>query len=169
VHLATHGFFAEERCDSSPIGSGGSSPLLLSGLAFAGANRRSEIRAGEMEEDGILTAEEIASLDLSGVEWVVLSACETGVGRLHAGEGVLGLRRAFETAGVGTLIMSLWQVEDEATREWMGNLYRDRLAGRSTAEAVRRAGLEMIRSRRESGVSTHPFTWGAFVAAGNWQ
>ena len=81
---------------------------------------------------------------------------------------MLGLRRAFETAGVGTLIMSLWQVEDEATREWMGALYRERLAGRSTMESVRRAGLEMIRDRRETGLSTHPFVWGAFVAAGDW-
>jgi len=161
VHLATHGFFALQ-------GQGCESPLLLSGLAFAGANRRRDVRPGEREEDGILTAEEIASLDLTGVEWVVLSACETGVGKVQSGEGVLGLRRAFETAGAGTLIMSLWQVEDEATREWMGHLYRERLQGRSTADAVRRAGLAMIRARRDAGVPAHPFVWGAFVAAGDW-
>ena len=177
VHLATHGFFGQDRCASSLDraresetlrGQGGESPLLLSGLAFAGANRRRDVRNVDREEDGILTAEEIASLDLTGVEWVVLSACETGVGQVQSGEGVLGLRRAFETAGAGTLIMSLWQVEDEATREWMGHLYRERLQGRSTAEAVRRAGLAMIRARRAAGVSAHPFAWGAFVAAGDW-
>jgi len=178
VHLATHGFFAQDRCTSSleraraSNDSGGASvesPLLLSGLALAGANRRREVRADEDGEDGVLTAEEIASLDLAGVEWVVLSACETGVGRVWSGEGVLGLRRAFETAGAGTLIMSLWQVEDEATREWMGHLYRERLDGRATAEAVRRSSLAMIRARREAGAPTHPFTWGAFVAAGDWR
>jgi CHAT domain-containing protein len=178
VHLATHGFFAQDRCassldqahdsDSTP-GQGGASPLLLSGLALAGANRRGDLQTVKKEEDGILTAEEIASMDLTGVEWVVLSACETGVGKVQSGEGVLGLRRAFETAGAGTLIMSLWQVEDEATREWMGHLYRERLQGRTTAASVRSAGMAMIRERREAGVPTHPFSWGAFVAAGGWR
>ena len=70
------------------------SPLRLSGLVLAGANRRSE--AGTQQDDGILTAEEIAALDLAGVRWAVLSACETGVGEVRAGEGVFGLRRAFE-------------------------------------------------------------------------
>jgi len=64
---------------------------------------------------------------LSGVEWAVLSACETGVGNVRAGEGVFGLRRAFQVAGAGTLIMSLWSVDDEATRSWMRELYEGRL------------------------------------------
>jgi len=83
---------------------------------------------------------------------------------------VLGLRRAFEVAGVGTLILSLWSVKDEATREWMRALYRTRLeAGASTADAVRTAGLEVLHRRRESGLSTHPFYWAGFVAAGDWR
>jgi CHAT domain-containing protein len=144
------------------------SPLLLSGLALAGANRRNE--AGPNEEDGILTAEEIASLDLSGVEWAVLSACETGVGEVRAGEGVFGLRRAFQVAGARTLIMSLWSVEDEATRAWMGYLYRARLEEKKdTAESVRAASLAVLEERRAKGESTHPFYWGAFVAAGDWR
>ena len=77
-------------------------PLLLAGFALAGANRRQA--AGVEDEDGILTAEEIASLDLSGVEWAVLSACDTGVGEVRAGEGVFGLRRAFQVAGAQTVI-----------------------------------------------------------------
>ncbi|PYS96425.1 MAG: hypothetical protein DMF50_04610 [Acidobacteria bacterium] len=182
VHLATHGFFAQDRCpsalerargqapgrDGAGPGTGpGDDPLLLSGLALAGANRRQE--TGEEGDDGLLTAEEIASLDLSGVEWAVLSACETGVGTVQVGEGVLGLRRAFEIAGADTLILSLWSVEDASAREWMRALYGARLSGRSTAEAVRRASREMIDARRRAGRSTHPASWGAFVATGDWR
>ncbi len=181
VHLATHGFFVQGRCGSALEGArqaarhvagpggatlAGDNPLLLSGLALAGANRREE--AGAEEEDGILTAEEIAALDLSGVEWAVLSGCETGVGQVQAGEGVLGLRRAFQMAGAGTLIMSLWSVEDAAAREWMGMLYEGRLEGKTTPEAVRAASRRMLEGRRKAGRSTHPFFWAAFVAAGDW-
>ncbi len=182
VHLATHGFFAEDLCPSAldrargagargnrnPEAPGiGDNPLLLTGLALAGANRRETARRAS--EDGILTAEEIASLDLSGVEWAVLSACETGIGKVQVGEGVLGLRRAFEVAGAGTLILSLWSVEDQAAREWMKDLYEERLGGRTTAEAVREASLKVIGSRRKAGRSTHPAYWGAFVATGDWR
>jgi CHAT domain-containing protein len=143
-------------------------PLLRSGLALAGADQRNEVAPGE--DDGILTAEEIASLDLSGVEWAVLSACDTGVGDVRAGEGVFGLRRAFQIAGVRTLIMSLWSVDDEATREWMTALYEARLnRGLGTDEAVRAASLAVLEARRGAGESTHPFFWGAFVATGDWR
>ena len=183
VHMATHGFFVDDRCtsaldralrdeDKGPR-TGGSAetgiadnPLLLTGLALAGANRRDQAGSGE---DGILTAEEIASLDLSGARWVVLSACETGLGRVQAGEGVQGLRRSFEVAGAATLIMSLWSVEDAAARDWMERLYKGRLEGLPTDMAVRDASLGMIESRRKAGRSTHPFYWGAFVAAGDWR
>jgi CHAT domain-containing protein/tetratricopeptide (TPR) repeat protein len=170
LHLATHGFFLGDRCLSSLSSPGQTEsdrPLLLSGLALAGANRRGE--AGPDEEDGILTSEEIATLDLSGVEWVVLSACESGLGRIQSGEGVLGLRRAFQVAGARTLITSLWKVEDESTREWMRHLYEGRLDGMSTAEAVRHASLAILQARRAMGRSTHPFFWGAFAAAGDWR
>src|SRR5262249_12143374 len=103
LHIATHGFLVQEgRFGSAPGVSG--NPFLLSGLALAGANQRNERSKspGDAEgDDGILTAEEIASLDLRGVEWAVLSACETGIGPIQEGEGVLGLRRAFEVAGAG--------------------------------------------------------------------
>jgi CHAT domain-containing protein/tetratricopeptide (TPR) repeat protein len=184
LHLATHAFFAEGQCESlgsgsrtgearaprvsgEPIPSAGDNPLLLSGLALAGANRRGDAAPGD--EDGILTAEEIASLDLSGVEWAVLSACETGVGRIQPGEGVLGLRRAFQVAGAGSVIMSLWKVEDDSARKWMGALYEGRLKGLSTVEAVRNASLTILGERRRKGQSTHPFYWGAFLAAGDWR
>jgi CHAT domain-containing protein len=177
LHVATHGFFLGEGCPSiegSP-GSGGAlpaivgeNPLLLSGLALAGANRREAARAEE--EDGVLTAEEIGALDLSGVEWAVLSGCDTGLGVLRSGEGVLGLRRAFQVAGARTLILSLSPVEDDSARAWMRRLYEARFReGLSTPEAVREASLSVLRSRRARGESTHPFYWAGFVAAGEWR
>jgi CHAT domain-containing protein len=190
LHLATHGFFLGDECESPLDGtravgavvavpdsasnprrravSPPENPLVLSGLAFAGANLRAA--AGADEDDGILTAEEVASLDLTGVEWAVLSACDTGLGLIRAGEGVLGLRRAFHVAGVRSVIMSLWSVEDRATRRWMQMLYRSRLeSGRNTADAVRDAGLAVLRERRSQGLSGHPFFWAGFVAAGDWR
>ena len=188
IHLATHGFFLGASCPSTTAGLravGGlvsatgrtpqrlpevvaDSPLLLSGVALAGANRRAS--AGGSEEDGILTAEEVSGLDLSGVRWAVLSACNTGVGEVRAGEGVFGLRRAFQIAGARTVIMSLWSVDDEATRVWMHALYDGRLNRRlGTAEAVRQASLSVLRDRRSAGQSTDPFYWAAFVAAGDWR
>ena len=184
LHLATHGFFLGDSCPSAlgrTRGIGGltkgpsapapvpvESPLVLSGLALAGANRRDE--AGPDEEDGILTAEEISAMDLSSVEWAVLSACDTGVGTIKAGEGIFGLRRAFQIAGASTVIMSLWAVEDRSTRSWMRALYDNRLSqGRNTAESVHQASLKMLRQRREEGASTHPFYWAGFVAAGDWR
>jgi CHAT domain-containing protein len=182
LHIATHGFFLGDGClvagpdlrgvaamapRPSPPGSG-LNPLRLSGLALAGANRRDEAPPGE--DDGILTAEEIGALDLAGVEWAVLSACESGVGDVRAGEGVFGLRRAFRAAGARTLILSLWSVEDAAAREWMRALYEARLAlGQGTAWAVQTACRKVLERRLAAGESTHPFYWAPFVAAGDWR
>ena len=186
LHLATHGFFLGSECQSGPAGTRGvgglaltpsgpvspsrrsENPLLISGLAFAGANVRASVR--EERDTGILTAEEVASLDLHGIEWAVLSACDTGLGEIKAGEGVFGLRRAFQIAGVRTVIMSLWAVEDQSTRTWMRALYRERFQkGASTADAVRTASVQVLQARRARGDDTHPFFWAAFVAAGDWR
>ncbi|HEY7185473.1 MAG TPA: CHAT domain-containing tetratricopeptide repeat protein [Vicinamibacterales bacterium] len=186
VHFATHGFFLGDDCPPVASGSraiGGApasarkdqaiervpdNPLLLSGLAFAGANRGAAARPDE--DDGILMAEEVVSLNLTGVEWAVLSACGTGLGEIKAGEGVFGLRRAFQIAGARTVIMSLWSVDDQATREWMRALYDGRFKkGLDTAHAVHAASLTVLRERRAKGLSTLPFYWAAFVAAGDWR
>jgi CHAT domain-containing protein/tetratricopeptide (TPR) repeat protein len=182
LHLATHGFFIADGCPTlgakTTRGVGGLSgfasstltenPLLLSGLALAGANRRASARPDQ--DEGILTAEEVVSLDLGGVEWAVLSACDTGVGEVSAGEGVFGLRRAFQVAGAHTVIMSLWSVGDEAARAWMHELYLGRFQkGLSTADAVHNASLTVLRDRRARGLSTQPFYWAGFVAAGDWK
>ncbi len=141
LHLATHGFFLEDQQDAgapngpAPVwarlaGPLPENPLLRSGLALAGAN--TWLRRGEPPaeaEDGLLTAEDVSGLDLLDTELVVLSACETGLGRIHVGEGVFGLRRAFVLAGARTLVMSLWKVPDDPTRELMVDFYRRVLAG----------------------------------------
>ena len=180
LHLATHGFFLGGRCASALDSSSASTPaglstriarenpLLLSGLILAGANHR-DVAAAD-QEDGVLTAEEVAALNLGGVDWAVLSGCDTGVGELRVGEGVFGLRRAFQVAGAKTVIMSLWPVEDQTTRQWMLTLYRGRLLKNlSTSDAMREASLAVLRQRRTKGLSTHPFHWAAFVAAGDWR
>jgi CHAT domain-containing protein/tetratricopeptide (TPR) repeat protein len=184
IHFATHGFFLGTDCRMRPAGSravgavvvsspasaanDGENALLRAGLLLAGANRARQAKPGE--DDGILTAEEVAGMDLRGTEWAVLSACDTGVGEIRAGEGVFGLRRAFQIAGARTVIMSLWSVDDEATRRWMRALYQSRLVRRtSTAVAVRDATIGLLRDRRSRGESAHPFYWAAFVAAGNWR
>jgi CHAT domain-containing protein/tetratricopeptide (TPR) repeat protein len=178
VHLATHGFFLDGAPARVPHGTraiAGISAqrrqpppgeIALSGLALAGANRPTQ---AETTDDGILTAEEIAALDLSAADWVVLAACDTGLGEVAKGEGVLGLRRAFEVAGARSLIMSLWEVDDAASIRWMNSLYRARLErNASTAEALRDATRETLWWCRERG-SDHPFYWSAFVAAGDWR
>ena len=142
-------------------------PLLLSGLVFAGANRRARARDGA--DDGMLTAEEIAALDLEGTRWVVLSACGTALGAVRAGEGVLGLRRAFRIAGAGTVISSLWPVGDATTVSWMRQLYLERGLGHATMDAMHSANLAALGRLRARGEYPFPATWAAFVASGDWR
>ena len=175
IHLATHGFFLDQQDWSSWRNSRGfrdlaveelsvpanvENPLLRSGLVFAGANN---LGSGE-GEDGILTALEVSGLPLWGTDLVVLSACETGVGETRRGEGVFGLRRAFQLAGARTVVMSLWSVPDEETATLMTDFYSNLDNGKS--RALREAQLAMIADRREKYGAAHPFYWGAFVSVG---
>ncbi|MBK6877842.1 MAG: CHAT domain-containing protein [Ignavibacteria bacterium] len=127
LHIATHGFFfpePEKKYDEFTTGNTGSklfatsgNPLKRSGIVLSGANNF--WRKGEKNEttsDGIITAEEIINnLNLENTEFVLLSACETGLGDIKGGEGVYGLQRAFQLAGAKAMIMSLWKVPDEKT------------------------------------------------------
>jgi len=168
IHIATHGFFVDDECLKQSGDEGSLSPLLRSGVVLAGANRRTADPAEG--EDGLLTAEEIGALDLSHADWVVLSACDTGLGTIVAGEGVFGLRRAFALAGAGTLVMSLWNVGDAATRRWMHELYTARGRGGMTVDrAARSASRAVLKDLRDRGASTHPATWGAFIVSGEWR
>ena len=168
LHVAAHGFFLPERCPAAdPLAPGvvERHPLLRGGLALAGANRRESAVAPA--DDGLLTAEEIASLDLEGVDWVVLSACETGLGEVDVNEGVLGLRRAFRAAGAGAVVMSLWRVDDADTRAWMRALYEARFAGGlDAAAAARAAARAVLAARRRAGLGAHPYYWAGFVIEG---
>ncbi|MBV8076029.1 MAG: CHAT domain-containing protein [Planctomycetaceae bacterium] len=162
LHLATHGYFAPEALKSAlgrppgaatpgelfgGIGVSSYNPGLLSGLALAGANVRPTPLG---KDDGILTALEVAELDLAKVELAVLSACETGLGEVAGGEGLLGLQRAFQVAGAKSVVASLWSVGDDATRELMARFY-DNLWQRQMAalDALREAQLWMLRGPAE--------------------
>jgi len=168
LHIATHGFFADPaRCSSALAREGGNwHPLLLSGVVLSGANQPSQQRG-----EGILTAEEVAGVDLRGTELVVLSACETGLGQIQSGEGVLGLRRAFLGSGARTIIMSLWSVGDRATSALMSDLYAAVLARRHAlppSEALRAAQLQMLERSRDEFREGRPQDWAAWVSSGDW-
>jgi CHAT domain-containing protein len=155
LHVATHAFLLDKSC-------GNGNPLLHSGLVFAGGSHGGA--------QSILTAQQIASLDLSGVDWAVLSACNTGNGELRDGEGVLGLQRAFRVAGAHSIIMTLWPVDDDVTRQFMHKLYAERLAAHaSTADAVWDSARKLLLERRAAGKSTHPWYWAGFVGSGGWE
>lgn len=172
LHVATHGFFLNDKelaaailkpaafVADKHIPAMGENPLLRSGLALAGANAR---RSGP-NDDGILTAAEVAQLDLVGTQLVVLSACETGVGEVHDGEGVYGLRRALVLAGAQTQVGSLWKVADTATKDLMVEYHQRLLNGEGRSGALRAAQRTMIDSPERS----HPYYWAAFVPIGNW-
>ena len=175
IHLATHGYFLEgkkqptlyQRGFDSDIGFVGENPLLLSGLFLAGANLHGEGADSVNAEDGILTAEEVTAMNLDGTELVVLSACETGLGEVKSGEGVYGLRRAFQMAGARTVISALWPVSDKATAEMMSRLYEKK--DESLPERIRKLQLETIDALRSQNKVDHPFSWGAFIALGDWR
>jgi CHAT domain-containing protein len=151
LHIATHGFFLEDAAADAE------DPMLRSGLVFAGVNA-----SGSGQDDGVLTALEASGLDLRGTRLVVLSACETGLGEVKNGEGVFGLRRAFVVAGAETLLMSLWQVADDATKDLMVSYYARLARGESRADALRDAQLAMLKDPR----TAHPFFWAAFISSG---
>ena len=181
VHLATHGFFHPEGVpnawknlrEQDDVGLSlmreseqrvvGYLPGLLSGLVFAGANAEPE----PGRDNGLLTAEEITYLDLTSCDLVVLSACETGLGRPEAGEGMIGLRRAFRMAGARTVISSLWEVDDQATRDLMTLFYENLWRrGMPKLEALRQAQLSILEENRRRTGHGVPSTWGAFVLDG---
>jgi CHAT domain-containing protein len=156
LHIATHGFFLESQQPPAredrllrPMSNGEppvgpiENPLLRSGLALAGAN----LRKGSDEDDGILTAQEAAGLNLWGTKLVVLSACDTGVGEVKSGEGVYGLRRALVLAGSETQVMSLWPVSDKGTRDLMIEYYRRLLRGEGRSAALRAVQLQMLKAK----------------------
>lgn len=159
LHIATHGFFLEDKETSGNTNPGIENPLLRSGLAFAGANQRKD-----GNDDGILTALEASGLNLWGTKLVVLSACDTGLGEVKNGEGVYGFRRAFVLAGTESIVMSLWSVSDYVTRELMTNYYKNLKQGMGRGESLRQVQLEMLKNSNRQ----HPFYWAGFIQSGEW-
>jgi CHAT domain-containing protein len=166
LHMGTHGFFLpvqEKKTKESDIKGSNTfavqqNPMFRSGLVLAGGNRAWKGDPGVPgKEDGILTAYDIAQMDLSGTDLVVLSACETALGDLQGNEGVIGLQRAFKMAGVKQIIVSLWKVNDKATAELMTHFYKNWLSGQTTREALHNAQLK-LKEKKPS-----PYYWAAFV------
>ncbi|SNS99784.1 Tetratricopeptide repeat-containing protein [Ekhidna lutea] len=151
VHIATHGFFMEDDAGA------GSDPMLSSGLLLAGV---SDFNENESGEDGILTAYEIMNLGLNDLQMVVLSACETGLGEISSGEGIYGLQRAFFVGGAQSVVMSLWKVDDEATKDLMTIFYKDYLKNGNKREAFLNAQKKIKKKYK------NPIYWGAFVMLG---
>lgn len=196
IHFATHGIFGDENDQSiSPTQSDVRNPLLFSRLMLTGANRKSN----PGKEDGVLLAEELAGINLEETELIVLSACDTGLGVIAEGEGMLGLQRAFALGGARTVIASHWRVNDAATsllmEEFYNNLWKKKL---SKLEALRQAQLTLLKNpdrltafakkmrgklgNRAPGVKeinlpnggrirkrNHPALWAGFVLSGDFR
>jgi len=116
-------------------------------------------------EDGILTAKEIAGVDLHGLDLVVLSACQTGLGDISQGEGVFGLQRGFKKAGANSILMSLWEVDDKATQILMTQFYKNLLSGQSKHQSLLNAQKNLREYRNANGEQCYnsPKYWAAFI------
>ncbi|WP_439628282.1 tetratricopeptide repeat protein [Gemmata sp.] len=201
AHFATHGFFSdptfrsvfqldekdfEKSLRGERIGRAANSPLVMTGLVFAGANNP------KTPGRGIVTGEALVDLDLSGLELAVLSACETGLGDVAGGQGTFGLQRAFHYAGASNVVASLWKVPDQPTAAVMAEFYRNLWEKNlSPLEALRQAQLTIYRNPGKigdlaagfrgkfevvpgaadegpvtTGTTTHPLKWAAFSLSG---
>jgi CHAT domain-containing protein len=179
LHIATHGFFypdpneiqkeEEAKVEEGDIAFRGGSrgfgvesfvenrnPLMRSGLVFAGANDVWSKQNKGNTDDGVLTAQEVSNIDMRKTDLVVMSACETGLGDIKGSEGVYGLQRAFKMAGVDFMIMSLWQVPDKETEEFMTTFYTKLLKLKNIKQAF-------AQTQKEMRTKYDPYFWAAFV------
>ncbi|HSR39502.1 MAG TPA: CHAT domain-containing tetratricopeptide repeat protein, partial [Phnomibacter sp.] len=167
LHIATHGFFLPDPPMNNTTGALPSpgmnpaapdqNPLMRSGIVLAGANRywkNAQVAVGK--DDGIVTAYELAQLNLQGTEMAVLSACETGLGDVQDAEGVFGLQRALKMAGIKYMLLSLWEVPDNETMELMTLFYSQLLSGSTPRNAFDQA-------QRSMRAKYPPYAWAAFV------
>ena len=172
LHIATHGFYyTQEELDDKDYqfmvlnnqrASTEDKALTRTGLIMSGANHILEgEKLPDSVEDGILTAKEIANVDLRGLDLVVLSACQTGLGDISQGEGVFGLQRGFKKAGANSILMSLWEVNDEATQILMTQFYKNLVSGQSKRQSLRSA--QKYLREYNNGCYNEPKYWAAFI------
>jgi len=172
LHISTHGFYyTQEDADNAHykfmlidnnMVSAEDKALIRSGLVMSGANHILEDeKLPDNVEDGILTAKEIADVDLHGLDLVVLSACQTGLGDIAQGEGVFGLQRGFKKAGANSILMSLWEVDDKATQILMTQFYRNLLSGHSKRQSLLSA--QKYLREVDGGTYNAPKYWAAFI------
>lgn len=166
IHVASHGFSYSQAVENIDSDSDGLynwdeiySVLQLSGLVLTGGNN---VWQGKYipngVEDGILTAEEIARLDLSNTDLVVLSACNTGLGMIDPVDGVWGLQRAFKQAGVGSILMTLWKIPDNTTTMFMTEFYKQLLSGKTKHQSLKEA-----QNYLKANGASNPYYWASFI------
>lgn len=180
VHFATHGVSAASECVDARLASRGAGTrgASLSGRSAGGGDTQRPGRtAGLAFVDArtpgrvaFISAEELATHDLSKAQWVVLSACDSGLGPISSSEGVFGMRRALRLAGANTVVMSLWPVDDAASADLMLALYQQRFSAHSSVpQALANAMRTTLSARRKQGLPDHPYYWAAFAAEGGWK
>lgn len=179
LHIATHGFFipslangegssrgvkikAQKKNESDGNTDLENDPMLRSGLILAGVTDYFNAAKKPESDDGVLTAYEAMNLHLDQTDLVVLSACETGLGKVQNGEGVYGLQRALKIAGARTVLMSLWKVSDDATQKLMNEFYKEWLKSGNKRDAFQKAQQKIKADENYN----HPYYWGAFVMVG---
>ncbi len=162
LHIATHGFFIEEQKQNrNSEEKKFDNPLLRSGILLAEAELTLNEKPTSNKENGIVLAQEALNLNLQGTELVVLSACETGLGEVKAGEGVFGLQRSFQEAGAKSILMSLWKVDDYATQELMTLFYENLLQKKQPKRLAFQNAQNALKEKY-----IYPYYWGAFVMVG---
>ncbi|MDX1902700.1 MAG: CHAT domain-containing tetratricopeptide repeat protein, partial [Thermonemataceae bacterium] len=171
IHIATHGYFISEIDQESNLVFGveaskaKTNPMLRSGLVFANAEQTLEgikdSKDYQSQDNGLLTAYELANMNLDDSQLMIFSACETGLGDVKAGEGVYGLQRAAQIAGVDASVMSLWKVSDEATVDLMTLFYNNLKTAKNKQDAFRKAQIKLKEKYKD------PYYWGAFILTEN--
>jgi len=157
LHIATHGFFSADKVKLNTTVK--QDFLFYAGLVLAGANK--SLRGdNEPNGDGILTAYEVMNLNLTSTNLVVLSACETGLGKIENGEGVYGLQRSFLQAGARNIVISLWKVNDLETKDLMIRFYQYLFENKSPRDALKQAQLDQLKK------TSDPKDWGGFILVG---
>ncbi|MBQ7180682.1 MAG: CHAT domain-containing protein [Bacteroidaceae bacterium] len=157
IHIGTHGFYMTDENKSHSQAE--EITLMRSGLFLAGADNVSTVTYTDAS-DGVLTSQDVSQMDLRGLSFVALSACETAQGKV-SGDGVFGLQRGFKKAGAQSILMSLWKVDDEATCLLMTEFYKNWMGGATKHDALE-AAKQTVRSHTEKGWDD-PKYWAAFI------